>query len=73
MTSQQLNVIGHQLISIGAIWHPGTAAAVAGLLDAATELNTLIQRVRDNDPEAWAAIERDYSAAAAAFRASVAK
>lgn len=71
ITAAQLAQLAQQLAGIAAIWNPAAAAAVGGLVQVGTTLYALLQQVKENDPEMWAAVTADYQDAVAAFEASV--
>jgi hypothetical protein len=71
MTREQIEALARQLAGVAAIFAPGHAAAVGGLLTAATELNAILRQIREEDPATWAVVQRDFNAALAGFEASV--
>lgn len=71
MNAAQIEQLAMTLASIAAVISPGNAEAIAALVKAGTELNGIIQRVRQDDPEVWAQIRENYSEAVDAFNQSV--
>jgi hypothetical protein len=67
MTRLELEELARQLLGVASIFAPGHAAAVGALLGVATKLNDMLREIRDNDPEVWAKISKDYNAAVEAF------
>lgn len=71
MNAQQIEDLAMALSSIAAVISPQNAEAIAALVKAGTELNGIIKRVKDEDPEVWAQIRENYSEAVDAFNQSV--
>lgn len=72
--NERIKLIISQLLSVLAIASPGQAATVAvlrALLAAGTELYDLIEKIKRDDPGAWAEVSADFKEDLAAFRASV--
>lgn len=71
LTSAQIAALAQQLGSIAAIFNPGSAAAIGGLLTVGTQLWALMDQIKANDPAMWATVQADYVTAVAGFEASV--
>jgi hypothetical protein len=74
LTREQIDALVTQLAGVAALVAPqqtATIAVVRGLIDVANELFAVVQRVRDDDPEAWAVVQADFNDAYERFRKSV--
>lgn len=73
ITQQQLLALAQQLGGLAAIFNPGSAAAIGGLVQVGTQLFALLQQIRANDPAMWEAVRTDFTAALAEFEAAAPK
>ena len=71
LTAEQIAALAPQLGGIAAIFNPGSAAAIGGLVQVGTQLFAMLQQIKANDPEMWAKVSADYRDAVAGFEASV--
>jgi Pyruvate/2-oxoacid:ferredoxin oxidoreductase gamma subunit len=72
LTQEQVMAIAAQLAGLAAIFNPAAAGSISALVGIGTQLATMINAVRTNDPELWAKVTADFDAAKAGFEASVA-
>lgn len=69
--AEQLAALAQQLAGIAAIFNPGSAAALSGLVGVGTQFFALLQQIKADDPDMWAKVSEDYKASLAGFEASV--
>jgi hypothetical protein len=73
--NEQMEEIGATLVDLASIFSPKNAAALKGLVMAATQLNNMISSIRnqtDATSEAvWDEVRADYRESVAAFKASM--
>lgn len=75
ITAEQIEDLGKKLVQIAAIFNPESALVIGGVVEAASELNTIVREIRSqseaNAPEVWNQVRKDYGDALNAFNASV--
>lgn len=69
MNAAQIAALARKLLDVASAFHPG-AAAIREVLEVANELNAQLKAIREQDPDVWAEISREYPEALAAFDAS---
>lgn len=72
--NERIKAIITQLLAVLSIANPahaGTVAILKTLLAAGTELYALVEKIKADDPAAWAAVSEDFKEDLAAFRAAV--
>jgi Asp-tRNA(Asn)/Glu-tRNA(Gln) amidotransferase C subunit len=74
VSPEEIALIAQNLAAIAGVFSPANAASIALLVQAATTVNTLVQRVRSQSAEdglqVWAAVRTDYALSLSAFEAS---
>lgn len=75
VTAEEVALAGQALTAVAGVWDPKNAAALALLLQAGLQVNTLIQRVRAqteaDEAQVWEAVRGDFRASVDAFAASL--
>lgn len=76
VTAEQIALAAQQLAAIAGVFSPQNAAAITLLVQATTNLNVMVQRIRtQNDANAqqvWQQVSTDFKQSVQAFEASVA-
>lgn len=76
ITGEQIAEIGDKILDVATIFDPADAAAIKALLEAGTQLNNMIQKIKNqsdaNRQAVWDDVRTNYSDAVAAFEESAA-
>lgn len=72
-----LTAFAQALLSIAGTFDPKSAKAIKDVIEAGTEFNDMIQKIKtqteENAPEVWDEVAGDYNDSLDAFKASVAR
>lgn len=74
MDAEKIKALADKLLMLASIFRPDSALALRALVEAATELNSMVALIKgqteENKEAVWDAVAADYAAALADFEAS---
>lgn len=74
MNAEKLRELAEKLLQLAAIFRPDSALALRALVEAATELNSMVALIKgqteENKEAVWDAVAKDYADAMAEFEAA---
>jgi hypothetical protein len=72
MDAEKIKAVALQLTEIAATFNPGIAGSIAALINAGTELNTIIKDIKEqteaNRAEVWDTVRTDFADSLEDFR-----
>lgn len=71
LTAEQIEAFAKQMAALASIFAPGSAVAIAALVAAGTELNSMIASIKKNDPDMWAKVSQETNDTVAAYLAGL--
>lgn len=73
VTKEQVEAFAKELTALASIFAPTEAMAVASLVTAASQLNTMIQNIKNNDPDMWSKVSAETNEVVAQYEAGLPK
>jgi hypothetical protein len=71
VTAEQVLAFAKQLAALASIYNPASAATVSAFVAAGVELNSMIQSIRENDPDMWAKVSSETNSVVAQYEAGL--